>query len=191
MPEPVAGSVIQMGATGRYVNPLYLRVEDIEIWDIAQHLGNQCRYSGAVREFFSVGQHAVLCALALEDAGCDVEVVYTALHHDDSEAYLQDVARPLKEDPYFGKAYRGAEQRAEKIIAEALGLIYPYPPEIKAMDTVLLATERRDLMPDDGREWEILRGVVPLETKITPWSPRRSRQAFLQLDARLSRRRAT
>ena len=169
MSKTVEGSVIQMGITGKYVNPLDLKVDDIDVLDIAHHLGNQCRYSGATSKHYSVAQHAVLCALEAERRGYSPDVVYTTLHHDDAEAFLQDVARPLKEDPYFGKAYRGAEQRAEKIIAEALGFIYPFPDVVKELDTILLATERRDIMPRDGLQWKILEGIVPLEKEVLPW----------------------
>ena len=169
MPKAVEGSVIQMGITGKYVNPLDLKTEDVDVRDIAHHLGNQCRYSGAPSKHYSVAQHAVLCALEAERRGYSPDVVYTILHHDDAEAFLQDVARPLKEDPYFGKAYRGAEQRAERVIAEALSFIYPFPDVVKELDMILLATERRDIMPRDGLQWKILEGIVPLEKEVVPW----------------------
>ena len=183
----VDGPVICMGVTGMYVEPLNLQPDDINVYDIAHHLGNQCRYSGATREFYSVGQHVVLCAREMEARDHSAQVVYTTLHHDDAEAFLQDVARPLKEEPYFGKAYRGAESRAERVIADVLGFDFPYPPEIKEMDTILLATERRDLMPPKGK-WRILEGVTPLEAEVVPWSPKKARAAYIQMHDRLVRR---
>lgn len=183
--EVIGGSTILMGITGKYVDPLDLKVGDVDVRDIAHHLGNQCRYSGATREFYSVGQHAVLCAREGEARGLPLDVVYTLLHHDDGEAYLQDVARPLKEDPYFGKAYRGAEKRAEPILAEALSFMYPFPAVVKEIDTILLATERRDLMPSNGR-WAVLDGVEPLAQKITAWSPKKARFHFIQTHERLA-----
>lgn len=181
----IEGSVIQMGHTGRYVNPLDLKVDDIDIGDIAHHLANQCRFSGATYAPYSVAQHAVLVTRFLRDAGESLDTQFVGLMHDASEAYLQDVARPLKEDPYFGKAYRGAENRAEKVVAEAFGYELPFPEIIKVADMILLATERRDLMPyPDESEWAVLDGVVPMEDGIQPWTFRRAKSNFLDEFAR-------
>lgn len=174
----ISGSVI-LTAGGRYVNPLDLQPEDIDIEDIAHGLSRQARFSGHTKgEYaYSVAQH---CALCLDlNAGLDVVTRMTTLLHDSSEAYLQDVARPLKEDPYFGKAYRGAERRAEKVIADVFDIPFPYPPEVKRADLLMLAAERRDLMPPNGR-WEILKGVKAPDMLIVPWHPEAARRHFLK-----------
>jgi len=145
------------------------------IEDIAHALSNQCRFSGHTREFYSVAQHSVLVSRLLAGTGLET----WGLFHDASEAYLTDVARPLKRDPYFGKAYRGAEARAMRAVLEAFDLPWPEPHEVKAADNVLLATERRDLMSSAPGRWAVLDGIIPLEDEISPWSPKRSRREFL------------
>lgn len=173
--EYVEAAAIQIFG-GDYATPLDLQPEQINIESIAHALSNQCRYSGHTREFYSVAEHCVHCVRVLKDES--VEVRYAALLHDAAEAYLQDVARPLKEDPYFGKAYRGAEQRAEKVLSEVLGFIYPFPDAVKRADVMMLAAERRDLMHPNGK-WAILEGVEVPEFSIPAWSPRKARDRFL------------
>lgn len=164
-------------ATGRYVSPLDLRVEDIDIVDVAHHLAAQSRFSGATRKPYSVAQHSVHVAQLLRNES--VEVQMAGLLHDAQEYVLQDCVRPLKEDPYFGKAYRGAEARAEKIVAERFNLIYPHPQAIKVADVQMLAAERRDLLPPDG-DWEVLHGVVAPDLEVVPWGHSRAKKAFLR-----------
>ena len=171
--------------TGLYVTPLDLLPEHVCIEDIAHALANQCRFSGHTSKLYTVAQHSVLVARLVPR-----HLAYDALLHDAAEAYLQDVARPLKEDAYFGQAYRGAETRAERVIAEVFGLIYPHPPEIKVADTQMLAAERRDLMPrNEDSTWEVTQDVFPPFTRVVPWTPERSRNAFMKRYLLLKARR--
>lgn len=170
---PLLGTIL-MSPSGTYATPLDLQPEHIHIEDIAHHLSHQCRYSGATREFYSVAQHSVLAAYQ----GRSSESSMWLLLHDAQEAYLQDMARPLKDDPDFGRAYREAELRAEVVISEVFELPNPFPSLVKEVDLRLLATERRDLLPPGGR-WKILEGIEPYEWEITPWPPEVARQLFL------------
>lgn len=161
--------------TGAYVDPLDLSPDDIRVEDVAHALANQCRFSGHTAAFYSVAQHSVLVSRVLNGTGHEM----WGLMHDATEAYLVDMARPLKQDPHFGRTYRGAERRAMRAIAESLGLTWPEPPEVKDADNALLATERRDLMSAAKGRWTVLDGVDPLPERISPWSPKRAKVAFL------------
>lgn len=177
--------------TGTYVTPLDLDPDTIHIEDIAHALANQCRYSGHTRKFYSVAQHCVLAVRAGREMlklGSDIEMLFTILMHDAAEAYLQDVARPLKEEEYFGKAYRGAEGRAEKVLAEVFGFIYPFPDEVKIADLMMLGVEKRDLMPP-GPEWGILEGIEIPTFEVIPWGPEKSEVEFTKLYENLQGRR--
>lgn len=182
----VDGSTI-LTASGRYVDPLDLDPEDVVISDIAHALANQCRYSGHVREFYSVAEHSVRVAERLEAIGAGPEVALAGLLHDATEAYLVDLPRPLKAHPVFGATYRQAEAKLAKVIEWAfdLGVALDHP-EIHRADMILLATERRDLMPPVG-EWKILDGVEPLDDEIVPWPPDKAREVFLAAFRRLTR----
>lgn len=189
--EAVAKTGVIQTFSGRYVRPLDLEPETIVIEDIAHALANQCRYSGHTKKFYSVGQHCVLAvrvARTMLRIGHEVEKLFAILMHDSPEAYLQDVARPLKEEPYFGQAYRGAEGRAEKVLAEVFGFTYPFPPEVKLVDLMMLGAEKRDLMPP-GPDWEILEGIEIPEFEIIPWTPERTEAEFLKLYEKLQARR--
>lgn len=171
-----------MTASGRPFWPLEPRLEDIAIEDIAHHLSNLCRFTGAVRLFYSVAQHSVEVSLAMAPH------LVTARHrslglygllHDGSEAYLMDVPRPLKHDSQFA-AYRAAEARLQRVIYAAFGLDPDdEPAELKLVDRRMLRTEQRDLMPPAALA-ERRDDVPPFDVPLTePWSPTRARWHFL------------
>lgn len=152
--------------------PLDPRAEDIDIGDIAHGLAHQCRFAGHVRRFYSVAQHSVLVSRILP-----AELALVGLLHDAAEAYTGDLIRPMKlalreQTP----AFDAIEQRIEFLIAEVFGLPFPWPPEVKHADNVLLATERRDLLPVQ-REWSLRE--APLADVIRPWGPREARTHFM------------
>lgn len=108
--------------SGIYVNPLDLRPEDICIEDIAHHLSLICRYTGACPFHFSVAQHSLMVSALMGAHGLfNREAGLAGLLHDASEAYLNDIASPVKHDPRMA-FYREAEDRAERIIFAKFGL---------------------------------------------------------------------
>src|SRR4051812_16747726 len=146
--------------SGRIIRPLDPNPADFSIEDIGHALSNSCRFTGHTIEFYSVAQHCVLVSQIVPS-----ELCLTALLHDASEAYLSDIARPIKQQQEFGDPYREVESRIEAAIAERYGLVYPYPQEIKTADMILLRSEQRDLMPevlrhDDGEYLDS--PIVPL-----------------------------
>ena len=168
--------------TGRFVNPLDLQPEDVDICDIAHALANQCRFSGHVKKFYSVADHSLICSKLV-----DPEFALDALLHDAAEAYLQDMARPLKHDPRFGQAYRGAEKRAEKVIAEVFGTTFPILAEIYVADNIALVTEARDLMHGTSSWSDSYRLIPPMEDPIIPLTPARAEEKFLKRFAELTK----
>lgn len=160
--------------TGKRVWPLDPQVEDIDIRDIAHALANSCRFTGHVRQFYSVAQH---CVLASEHV-LDKKHALAALLHDASEAYLSDIARPVKRQAGF-TFYREVEARLESVIAGRFGMDYPFHRQVKDIDTRLLITEQRDLMPKSSAHgWPKL--VRPLGDKIEPWEPRTAEKQYLE-----------
>lgn len=161
-------------ASGRRFWPLNPRADEVFITDIAHHLSNICRFTGAVRKFYSVAQHSVLASWLLNSRGLDL--ARWGLLHDASEAYICDVARPLK--PYLGD-YRAIEGRLELAISDRFVLPWPMPEDIKEADSRLLATERRDLMPRLLDQCRLSTTLEPLVSIIHPWSPVEAREKFL------------
>lgn len=155
-------------ASGRKFYPLAPRMEDICIEDIAHHLANICRFTGATREHYSVAQHCVIGSIFCEQP-------LDFLLHDAAEAYLNDMSRPVKHDDDM-RPYRVAEVRLQAMIAKRFNLAWPSPACVKMMDDRMCQTERRDLMPPTP-EWTL--GVEPLHYRIIPWTPREARLRFL------------
>lgn len=163
--------------TGAQIEPLNPDPAQLHILDIAHALSNVCRFTGHTRAFYSVAQHCVHVSeiVPAEHALC-------GLLHDASEAYLSDIARPVKHQPEFGVVYKAAEERLMLAIAERFALEWPMPAEVKRADEVLLRSEQRDLMPNLRR----FGGAEYLPYKIEPWTPQLAEQVFLYQYAALS-----
>lgn len=130
-----------MSYTGRKFWPLDPRAEDIDIVDIAHALSNICRFTGHVRTFYSVAEHCVLASRHVPP-----EHALAALLHDASEAYLCDIARPVKYQPTMA-FYREAETRLEHVICDRFGVDI-YDPHVRKIDDRMLVTERILLMAE-------------------------------------------
>ena len=179
-------------ASGRIVFPRDPRPEDIVVEDVAHHLSLICRFGGAVRTLYVVGEHAVRVSRVVEMLGGTKAEQFHGLHHDDSEYVLGDWIWPLKHSEEM-EAARGLEKRWEDAIAERFGLAKEMPAIVKHADLVLLATEKRDLTRSPGGDItpEALAATeklgtkwrtdahAPLPERIDPWTPEVARAAFL------------
>src|SRR5687768_16298229 len=89
-----------MTFTGKLVNPLAMRPEDVDIRDIAHGLAAVNRFGGHTRFPLSVAQHAVQVTRVLDKMLTDKEeaspMAWIALQHDDSDTYIGDMPRLLK-----------------------------------------------------------------------------------------------
>ncbi len=156
--------------TGKRFHPMAPKVEDLCIEDIAHALSNNCRFTGHVRSYYSVAQHCVLASHLVPE-----EHALAALLHDASEAYLSDLARPVKRHRDM-QSYRDAEQVLESCIMSRFNVDI-YHEEVKKVDNKLLCTERRDLMPVAASWPTDEKDCYP--TKILPCSPREAELRFL------------
>jgi uncharacterized protein len=154
------------------------RPEDIRIVDIAHSLSLQCRFAGHCREFYSVAEHSVRVSRAVP-----AEHALWGLLHDAAEAYLVDLPRPLKRFCEMGRLYSEIEDALMGHVCERFGLSVAAPPSVKHFDTVLLMTEKRDLMNAEPKPWEDT--AEPLVSRIVPWSSAVAEQAFLERYAEL------
>ena len=153
--------------------PLDPRPEELRIEDIAHALSQQCRFAGHSRLFYSVAEHSVHVS-----ALCPLEDALWGLLHDASEAYLQDVARPLKSLPEFA-AYREAERHLQEMIVRGFGLDAEPPASVHDADNAMLHLESRCLLTGGLGLPETIAGPAPTFTVHAPWPPLRAEQEFL------------
>lgn len=143
-------------------------VDEVNILDIAHHLSLLCRFTGASNVFYSVAEHSFRVAEQLPEGKR-----LAGLLHDAPEAYLGDISRPVK----YSHKLDETERKISKVIEERFNVRIEHP-DIKHIDSVLLATEARDLglsMVD----WDKL--PTPLPVKISPLNPRFAESVFLNL----------
>lgn len=106
--------------TGRYVRPLAMNLDDIILEDIVHHLSNICRYTGACPGFYSVAQHSVMVMKYLRKKYPNhLDLHRLALLHDAPEAYINDLASPMKHTPQF-KFYRDIDDTLSFMVAHVL-----------------------------------------------------------------------
>lgn len=171
--------------TGKKVHVMSPIHEDIDIADIAHALSNICRFSGHVRRFYSVAEHSVRVALAVQAERPDL--AKAALLHDAAEAYIGDVISPLKNClPH----YKNIEEQWERTIAETFGVFYEQmnDPYVKLMDRRDLISARRDLGHENWSKhvWQVdEEKLEPLSKVITGYNPWRAEAEFRLLWGKL------
>jgi len=156
---------------GKYFNLYQPHESTFGAFEIAHALSHICRFGGHTREFYSVAQHSVIASRIVSQ-----ENALAALMHDAAEAFIGDVTAPLK---LLLPEYQAIEELIHNAIADRFNLPRELPPEVKAADLVLLATERRDLMPQDDETWALIENVDPLPGQILPLHPQAAYQAFI------------
>jgi 5'-deoxynucleotidase YfbR-like HD superfamily hydrolase len=73
-----------------------LEPKDIDIEDICRTLGNQCRFNGRGRRFFSVAQHSLIVMEILKNDCDSQEIILGGLCHDFAETFIGDINSVLK-----------------------------------------------------------------------------------------------
>ncbi|MCY1703997.1 hydrolase [Deinococcus sp. SL84] len=162
--------------------------------DIAAGLSHAARFSGQTGRFFSVAQHSLLVSSLLKAWGHTPEVQLLGLLHDAQEAYLCDLARPVK---VLVPGYKELELRLWAAIRERFGLD-DLPPEVKDADNAALHAEAWELLGPPAGDWAGPQAEASLQTvpDARHWlnavlTPQEARSAFLQRWAELEGPSAT
>lgn len=163
--------------SGLRFDPVNPDPTNVRVDDIAWALSNLCRFTGHTSSFYSVGQHSVLVSQVVKELGGSKTEQLQGLLHDATEAYLVDVALPMKRQDFM-RGYRETEDKLEKTIAPVFGLETLTPPIVRRADMLTLATEARDLM-GNPQDWDTLRGLEPRSWFIVPMLPHEAYRAFM------------
>lgn len=142
----------------------------IDISDIAHGLATESRFSGQTKVPYYVADHCCRASFIVPP-----EFAFEALMHDATEAYVKDLSQPLKA---MLPEYKAIEKRIDAVIRDKFGLPSVGSSAVKHADLVMLATEKRDLLPPDNTPWYLLEGIDPLPEIIVPRSVSRALLAF-------------
>jgi len=150
-------------ATGEVVDLRMIALETIRIEDIAHHLAQINRYTGACRRPYSVAEHALLVCEMAETCGMtDPAQRMAALMHDAHEAYTTDLSSPMKAT--IGRAWYDVEQQAQHQVLRRFGLLAASMAAraiIKWCDLSALSSERTALLPPNGPPWPSIAHTHP------------------------------
>jgi len=172
----ISGSRI-ITASGRVFDLLEPTLEQIDIFDIATALSKENRFGGHTRKPYSVAQHSCLAHdYAKHHMETNYECRFEALMHDVEEAYYKDIPTPLKR---LLPDYNLIVDNFDKLMREKFDLPGSETPIVKQIDLRLLATEKRDLMPQALLPWGVLEGVEPYDQHIEPWGYEKSFREFM------------
>lgn len=165
----ITGPVILLG-NGRYFNFDDPEGSHFTIQDIARSLSNLCRFTGHTKHYFSVAQHCVIMSRMVP-----AEHALAALLHDATEAFINDLSRPLKRRCLD---YRRLEERLEPVILARFGVTLPFHPCVLDADIRMQMTEQHQLM-DNHDDWEYPLGTKPYDIHLGSWPPHEARERFL------------
>jgi len=152
--------MITQAGREHYLSGCGVMMNEIDIHDVAWHLAQINRFTGACKRPYSVAEHSLLCAdlAKRDDNGPAVQLL--CLLHDAHEAYTGDMSSPMKN--VVGLAWAHVEHSHAERVRRALGVatgFAAYKRQVFHYDLVALATERRQLTrfdADRNREWPIL-----------------------------------
>lgn len=156
--------------TGLKFTPAAPEPGQVCIVDIAHALANICRYAGHSTRFYSVAEHSVLVSRYVPS-----EFAMWGLLHDAAEAYISDLPSPVK---CLLPEFQELELAIERTIAARFNLSFPMPPEVKIVDTAILADESAQIMSAPPEAW--LLPQAALGVVIEGWSPEEARRRFLE-----------
>lgn len=151
----MSGNVILTNA-GRYFDFNNPEAHPYTLREIAHSLSQINRFTGHTEIPYNVAVHSVLVLRILRNKGYTVNVLRWGIMHDATEAYVGDMASPLKA---MNPGYKVIENRVGACIASCYRMELPEPLPVKWADTVALVAERKRFLPagDVGNHWPEIR----------------------------------
>ncbi|AJA07422.1 hypothetical protein SKP52_02435 [Sphingopyxis fribergensis] len=185
----IVGPTILMG-DGMYFDFESPDASGLTIEDYAWGLASNARFRGQTRRrlvgqpnqigprcLYNVCQHVVLLAEQMWRDGQPIDAVYEGLMHESDEVPWPDIAGPAKQ--LLPSETKALIKRSGDAIDEWFGVGHEHKDIVKQYDIRMLATEKRDLMPQAGTDqWSCTGGYEPFDFTIEPWVPEYSVQRF-------------
>ena len=175
--------------TGKSFYPFNPRKEDMCIEDIAHHLSQINRWTGATTHPYSVAQHSVNVAKVLDHVTYVMKddlrylKIYQGLMHDATEAYCQDIASPIK-------ALLPDYQKLEETIWSAISEVFFVQEKIFDVvdyaDKAMGAYEATVILPimpewmDAKTYFQAVNLVNGADVDLSKWSPEKAKEEFLK-----------
>lgn len=164
--------------TGKEFDVLHPDPSLICLEDIAHALSQTCRFTGHTSRFYSVAEHSYHCSKLV----AITEHQRACLLHDAAEAYLNDIASPVKRHL---PEYNEFEENLICIIFNkyALYRIAPWDERIKDVDKYMLRSEIHGLMPVVSPAFNKIFSETPpdeLPVPIEGWHPEFAKKMFLR-----------
>ena len=128
---------------GHRLDLLHPDPSKITIEGIARGLSRECRFHNQTLMVYSVAQHSIEVAMLCQGR----EAQLWGLLHDAGEAYYRDLASLLKHE--LGGFWKAMEHAWLLMLATKFSLPLPIPKEVKQADKIMLAVERRLLLPQN------------------------------------------
>lgn len=170
--------------TGKMFDPLNPKAELIDIHDIAHALSNLCRYTGHCPELYSVAQHSVYVA-----ANCSEKNRLAGLLHDAGEAYMNDIASPVKHS-WLMWGYRRAEDKLQAMVYEkwvpkeiyrGSKMVHVDHEEIKKVDLAVGKFEMHSFWGHPAPSDTLVYMKKTLGESFFPWTPKKAEKEFLKV----------
>ena len=153
-------------ASGTELDLRYPDTKHILLADIAHHLAQLNRFTGACRRPYSVAEHSLLvCEIVERMLPADVHGLLAALMHDAHEAYTNDLSTPAKTEVAGWHLFEGRLQRTVLAAFALHGATARHATVIRQADLLALATERAQLLPTvtGSSLWPCLVHVQPVQ----------------------------
>lgn len=157
------------------------QINSVSFDAMARSLSHLNRFCGHTVRPYSVAEHSLNVSQGCYWLGGPIAAMYGLLH-DLHETVTCDVSTPVKE--FMGDEWRqklgSLQDQTDRCLYGILGVPYPVPLGYKALvkkaDMTMLATERRDLMDDCQRDWDLPYepysrkllqiGILPVDPKV-------------------------
>lgn len=139
--------------TGRMVDPFNLKISDVHPADCVHSLSQINRFTGHALRPYSVGEHSLHLYNAVPK-----KLRKAALIHDWTEAYFNDIARPVKQRM---ETYKADEKKAAKVIFDTMGVRWVDHDELDPYDKDICTNEMAELFEPSFKHYrDALPGVI-------------------------------